>query len=378
MGAASIRTSRCSDRSRLRGRSVHRPPAPFLVGARPVRRPRKHGGHSIHGHLPDPSPCRRSRRGGGDRRARRRGVHGVGSGGHARDLRVGSGVPGHLHADYRRPPIGVGRTPGRAHRRGGHPQYARLSGLWRTTPGRGRPGDTAHGAGRRHRMDTECARLPAREEVMTMTTTPTCDSASPNDAPLLSVDGILKQYGGVTAVDEVSFAVPAGTVLGLVGPNGAGKTTLLDCIVGTQVASAGAIRVGGRAVGPGPTVRARAGLARTFQHPQLALELSPVENIVPGLVGRRLGSYAGSVRAMFRGLAGTPHGALTPSAELAAEYGVTTEDVSTGDLGLGAQRLVEIARAMASQPRVLLLDEPFAGSDRNGIAAVSRAIGQAR
>ncbi|HIW69304.1 MAG TPA: ATP-binding cassette domain-containing protein [Candidatus Dietzia intestinipullorum] len=211
-----------------------------------------------------------------------------------------------------------------------------------------------------------------------MTTTPTCDSASPNDAPLLSVSGITKHYGGVTAVDEVSFAVPAGTVLGLVGPNGAGKTTLLDCIVGTQVASAGAIRVGGRAVGPGPTVRARAGLARTFQHPQLALELSPVENIVPGLVGRRLGSYAGSVRAMFRGLAGTPHGALTRAAELAAEYGVTTEDVSTGDLGLGAQRLVEIARAMASQPRVLLLDEPFAGSDRNGIAAVSRAIGQAR
>lgn len=212
---------------------------------------------------------------------------------------------------------------------------------------------------------------------MTMSTTPT-HSAAPDADTLLAVSGVTKHYGGVTAVDDVSFALPTGTVLGLVGPNGAGKTTLVDCIVGTQAASAGTIELEGRALGAGPTVRARAGLARTFQHPQLALELSPVQNIVPGLVGGRIGSYTGSVRAMLRGLAGTPHDVLAQAAELAAEYGVTTADVATGDLGLGAQRLVEIARAMAARPRVLLLDEPFAGSDPDGIAAISHAIGQVR
>lgn len=199
----------------------------------------------------------------------------------------------------------------------------------------------------------------------------------PDREALLTVSGMTKTYGGVTAVEDVGFTLPAGSVLGLVGPNGAGKTTLVDCIVGTQPATAGTIAVEGRTLRSGPTVRARAGLARTFQHPQLALDLSPVENIVPGLVGARIGSYAASVRAMVRGLAGTPHDVLAQAARLAAEYGVP-EAESTGDLSLGAQRLVEIARAMAAQPRVLLLDEPFAGSDPDGITAISHAIGQVR
>lgn len=196
--------------------------------------------------------------------------------------------------------------------------------------------------------------------------------------PLMSVSGVTKHYGGVTAVDDVSFDLPAGHVLGLVGPNGAGKTTLVDCIVGTQVASSGVVELGGRPLGAGPTVRAKAGLARTFQHPQLALELTPVENMVPGLVGRRIGSYAASIRAMLRGLAGSPRSVLDRAAALAVEYGVTTDAVPTGDLSLGAQRLVEIARAMAARPRVLLLDEPFAGSDPDGIASIYRAIDQVR
>ncbi|MFP3671137.1 ATP-binding cassette domain-containing protein, partial [Priestia sp. SIMBA_032] len=77
-----------------------------------------------------------------------------------------------------------------------------------------------------------------------------------------------------------------GHVLGLVGPNGAGKTTLVDCIVGTQSSSSGVVALEGQALKAGSTIRAQAGLARTFQHPQLALELSPIENIVPALVAR--------------------------------------------------------------------------------------------
>ncbi|GAA5063519.1 ABC transporter ATP-binding protein [Nocardia callitridis] len=195
---------------------------------------------------------------------------------------------------------------------------------------------------------------------------------------LLSVTGVTKRYGGVTAVDNVGFDLPPGNVLGLVGPNGAGKTTLVDCVVGTQSPDAGTVEVDGRALGSGPAVRARAGLARTFQHPQLALELTPVENIVLGIVGRSIRSYGSSLLALVRGLAGTPYAALDQAKTVAEEYGVTTGGVSTGSLGLGSQRLVEIARAMAAEPRVLLLDEPFAGSDTEGIAAISHAVHQVR
>lgn len=208
-----------------------------------------------------------------------------------------------------------------------------------------------------------------------MTTDPQQTRGTSN---LLSVSGVTKRYGGVTAVDDVSLDLPAGRVLGLVGPNGAGKTTLVDCIVGTQAATAGTVLVDDRSPGAGPTARAQAGLARTFQHPQLALELSPVENIVPGLVGQQISSYSRSFIAMLRGLAGTPRAILREAAALATEYGVTTDPVPTGDLSLGAQRLVEIARAMAARPKVLLLDEPFAGSDPDGIAAISHAIHQVR
>ncbi|WP_328387320.1 ABC transporter ATP-binding protein [Nocardia sp. NBC_00416] len=202
--------------------------------------------------------------------------------------------------------------------------------------------------------------------------------ASTSSAALLSVAGVTKHYGGVTAVDNVGFELPPGRVLGLVGPNGAGKTTLVDCIVGTQSASSGTVHVEGRELRSGPARRAGAGLARTFQHPQLALELTPVENIVPGIVGRSIGSYGAALLALLRGLAGTPHAVLDQARAVAEEYGVTTEPVPTGSLGLGSQRLVEIARAMAAEPRVLLLDEPFAGSDTDGIARISHAVHKVR
>lgn len=197
---------------------------------------------------------------------------------------------------------------------------------------------------------------------------------SSHSEELLSVSGVTKHYGGVTAVDDVSFSLAPGHVLGLVGPNGAGKSTLVDCIVGTQTASSGTVLLDGARLTASPAARARAGLARTFQHPQLALDLTPVENIVPGLVGRSMGTYGSALRSLVRGFAGTPRTVLDRAATLAEEYGVSTQHVPTASLGLGNRRLIEIARAMAAEPRVLLLDEPFAGSDADGIAAISRAI----
>ncbi len=194
----------------------------------------------------------------------------------------------------------------------------------------------------------------------------------------LSVRAITKTYGGVTAVDDVSFDLGSGMVLGLVGPNGAGKTTLVDCIVGSQNASSGSVLLDGTELRAGPERRAQAGVARTFQHPQLAHELTPVENILCGLVGRSISSYWASLGAFIKGIGGSPTADLQHCRSLAREYGVTELDAPSGSLSLGAQRLVEIARAMAAEPRVLFLDEPFAGSDPDGIAAISKAIHQAK
>lgn len=209
---------------------------------------------------------------------------------------------------------------------------------------------------------------------------------SPNSSPSkhnasdvrLSVRGVTKTYGGVTAVNDVSFDLQPGKVLGLVGPNGAGKTTLVDCMVGSQEASAGTVSLDGTELKAGQERRAQAGVARTFQHPQLAHELTPVENILCGLVGRSITSYWSSITKFLRGIGGSPTTKLEYCRTLAIEYGIAEPDAPSGSLSLGAQRLVEIARAMAGSPRVLFLDEPFAGSDPDGIAAISKAIHQAR
>ena len=104
---------------------------------------------------------------------------------------------------------------------------------------------------------------------------------------LLEVSGLHKSYGGVRAVDDVSFSVGPGEVIGLVGPNGAGKTTLVDCIFGTQQADSGTVALAGAPLTGPSERRARQGLSRTFQHPQLAAELDAVDNIIPDCTGTR-------------------------------------------------------------------------------------------
>ncbi|WP_305093314.1 ABC transporter ATP-binding protein [Prescottella sp. R16] len=192
--------------------------------------------------------------------------------------------------------------------------------------------------------------------------------------PLLEVRGLSKSYGGVRAVRDVSFGVGAGEVVALVGPNGAGKTTLIDIVFGTQRADAGEIRLLGRTVTGAAEHRARQGLARTFQHPQVALELTALENIVPGLHGRAIGSFPAAWRWAWRGLFRHPGATIDRAAAIAARYGIADTTVPCGDLSLGTRRLVEVARAMASEPAVLLLDEPFASGDPESIEAVVGAV----
>ncbi|GAA2643747.1 ABC transporter ATP-binding protein [Dactylosporangium fulvum] len=192
---------------------------------------------------------------------------------------------------------------------------------------------------------------------------------------LLVGSGLTKRYGGVTALQDVSFSLDAGEILGLVGPNGAGKTTLVDLISGAQPATEGTLALRGQRLAGPASRRAKAGLARTFQYPQLALELSVAENLLLGRVARRHGTVwqmiAGSFSGAFRPRLASDTAAVEA---IAQELGIDRLDRPAGDLSLGEQRLVEVGRALGQDPLVLLLDEPFAGSDASGVAGISEVV----
>ena len=195
------------------------------------------------------------------------------------------------------------------------------------------------------------------------------------DDVLLAGRGLTKRYGGVVALHDVSVELRAGEILGLVGPNGAGKTTLVDLISGAQTATAGELTLRGARLSGPASRRARAGLARTFQYPQLALDLSVRDNLLLGRAARRH-------QNLWRMAAGTVLGALRPVLPadveavdaVAAELGLSDLDREAGDLTLGEQRLVEVGRALGQDPLVMLLDEPFAGSDAGGVAGIIDVI----
>jgi len=193
---------------------------------------------------------------------------------------------------------------------------------------------------------------------------------------LLEGRGLVKRYGGVVAVDEADLVLDAGEILGLVGPNGAGKTTLVDLVSGAQAADAGTLVLDGRPLGGPPSRRARAGLARTFQYPQLALDLTVRQNLALGRTARRAGTPVAMLRSAVAGVVGVaaPDEDQRAVEEIAHEVRVGDVDRRCRDLTLGEQRLVEVARALIQDPLVMLLDEPFAGADANGVAGVSEAI----
>ncbi len=196
----------------------------------------------------------------------------------------------------------------------------------------------------------------------------------PRSAVMLEGEGLTKRYGGVVALDEVSLQVRAGEILGLVGPNGAGKTTLVDVITGAQAANAGTLTLQGAPIRGSASRRARLGLARTFQHPLLASELSVVENIVTGVSARRMSRLHHQILAMMIGAISGPGTDYATAARLAADVGIDNIERLCADLTLGEQRLVEVARALAQDPLVMLLDEPFAGADSAGIHGTTEAI----
>jgi ABC-type branched-subunit amino acid transport system ATPase component len=163
---------------------------------------------------------------------------------------------------------------------------------------------------------------------------------------LLSPHDVHVQYGGVVAVDGVSFDVPRGTIVGLIGPNGAGKTTLLDAISGFAQATGTIMLAGQPLQGLAPHQRIRAGLGRTFQHIELYDDLSVQENVVVGLAARGRRASTDDLAATFD---------LLELGDVAGR--------PAGELSQGRRQLVSIARALVASPTVLLLDEPAGGLD---------------
>ena len=175
---------------------------------------------------------------------------------------------------------------------------------------------------------------------------------------LLECVGISKRFGGVHAVADLDLTVAPGQVFGLIGPNGAGKTTLVNLISGHLRADSGAIRFGGADVTrlPPHTLTAR-GIARTFQGVRLFKGLTVLENV---LVGRHARMRPDVLRRLWpRGVADLPD--REKAVQLLERLGLSRPSGLAGGLAYGDQRRLEIARALASEPRLLILDEPAAG-----------------
>jgi branched-chain amino acid transport system permease protein len=201
----------------------------------------------------------------------------------------------------------------------------------------------------------------------------------PKGELLLQVDKVRKTFGGLVAVNDVSFNMHAGDIVGLIGPNGAGKSTTFNLITGVLSLTSGHVTFRNTKL-DGLTSRgiAKLGISRTFQHVKMIPDMTVLENVALGGYGRGQPGITGSVlRAMLR-LDRAEERSLFAEAErqLArigmAEHGHTL----AGNLALGQQRLMEIARALATDPALLLLDEPAAGLRHQEKQALSDVLRQ--
>lgn len=192
---------------------------------------------------------------------------------------------------------------------------------------------------------------------------------------LLSVRGLTKRFGGLLANDTISFEVPEGILLAVIGPNGAGKTTLFNIISGALAPSSGAVWFDGRDITALSAAQtALLGVIRTYQLVQLFKDLTVEENV---LVGSHRIARGGIAAALFR-----PRWVREQEERLRNQAGELLAFVGLGQMGevvadrlpYGQQRLLEIARALAGKPRLLLLDEPAAGLNIEETAALADII----
>jgi len=193
---------------------------------------------------------------------------------------------------------------------------------------------------------------------------------------LLDVNAVRKEFGGLVAVNDVSFQIRAGDIVGLIGPNGAGKSTTFNLITGVLPLTRGQVSFRGQAIG-GLSSRqiAERGMSRTFQHVKMIPEMTVLENVA---LGGHLRSSSGTLKAMLRLDRAEERRIYAEAEKQLARIGmVELMHEQAGNLALGPQRLMEIARALCTDPALLLLDEPAAGlrhKEKQALADVLRQL----
>jgi branched-chain amino acid transport system ATP-binding protein len=192
-------------------------------------------------------------------------------------------------------------------------------------------------------------------------------------APLLSLKGVSKSFGGVRAVDDITFEVGPGESVGLVGPNGAGKTTLFNCVCGQLRQDDGDITFDGTSLDGLPTYRrARLGIGRTYQKVEVFTDMTVRDHL---MVAERARRGEGRLWRDLLNLSSPTSDETRRVDATLALVGITPlADTSVNALGLGHCRLVELARALAGEPKILLADEPSSGLDLHETAEVSAVL----
>ncbi len=198
----------------------------------------------------------------------------------------------------------------------------------------------------------------------------------PAGETLLKVEGATRRFGGLIAVNAVSFEMMTGEILGLIGPNGAGKSTLFNLVTGALTMNSGRVSFLGRDITNAPQANiARTGIARTFQHVKLRASMTLVDNVMLGAYARTSSGFVQSMLRLDRGEESRAACEAMAQLELVGLADKATD--LAGNLPLGNQRVLEIARALAADPILIVLDEPAAGlrkSEKVALASQLRAI----
>jgi branched-chain amino acid transport system ATP-binding protein len=199
------------------------------------------------------------------------------------------------------------------------------------------------------------------------------------DDVLLETFGLRKEFGGLVAVDDVDFTVPQGSIVSLIGPNGAGKTTFFNMLTGVYKPTAGRVVFdGAEMTGKPPHAFTQRGIGRTFQNIRLFQNMTALENVLVGMHVRLRGT-------LFEAIVRTPRvrneeaEARVRARELLEYSGLVRKDGVIGrNLSYGDQRRLEVARALATQPKLLLLDEPTAGMNPQETADFTSFVARLR